>query len=119
MCCKGARHIDPMHQAPAEEGAKRISVVGQNNLNHLGLRIGYRAGEEGFLVHSSSFAPATISVKDKNKRLTTEDTEDHRGAPQRISWKHYGRTAHARPSGSAPTSMCPVTSNVFRSTIAR
>src|SRR5438270_337856 len=37
----GAGNIDKMHQPSAKKIAQRISVVGQHNFGHLGLRIAY------------------------------------------------------------------------------
>src|SRR5258706_11032951 len=41
MSSHGACHIDPVHEASAEESIERIGVVGENDLRHLRLRIAH------------------------------------------------------------------------------
>jgi hypothetical protein len=38
----GAGHIDPVHEASAEQRTQGIGVIGKNNLSHLGLRVADR-----------------------------------------------------------------------------
>ena len=42
----GGGQVNPVHEASAEQRSQRISVVGQNNLRHLRLRIAHRTGQQ-------------------------------------------------------------------------
>ena len=41
-----ASDVDPVHEAPAKEGAKGIRIVGKNYFGHLGRRVAYRTPRE-------------------------------------------------------------------------
>ena len=43
----GAGEVDEVHQAAAEQVAEGVGIVGQNDLSHLRLRVGYQAGQRG------------------------------------------------------------------------
>ena len=56
---QSAGQIDPVHQAAAEQRAQRVGVVGQNQFDHLGLRLAHRSWLQNCFVwlHVVPFCP--------------------------------------------------------------